>query len=750
MRSWAKRVRKTALGLGLALLLGFALLLVWPMDTGPYLATTDSPRLHDRNGALLHVDLNADEAWLLPVALEGINPHLLRATLSAEDKRFHGHPGVDPLALLRACLSCVWHREARSGASTITMQLVKRQIDSRSLRGKLVQMAEALRLERRASKDAILAAYLNTVPYGLNVSGCEAATWRYFGKPAAALSLAEAALLAALPKAPSRLMPLAHPERAKTRRDWVLRRMHETGHIGPAELETALAASIGTAWHAFPRHAGHLASHKTEGVHQATVDRELQRHVQAALAKRLDKLRGEVDNGAVLVVDVDSAEVLAYAGSGSFFDARLGGQYDAAQAPRSPGSALKPFLYALAMERQLLYPCEVLLDAPWDSGCYSPENYYPRFRGPVDAGEALRASLNIPAVTVINRLGVAPFSERLQACGMTTLHRRPEDYGLGLTLGNCEVRLFEMAQAYTMLANLGQWRPLRCWANNPPASVPARQVYDQAVCVKLFDMLEQQPPGELEKHIASPINARTPVCWKTGTSPGNRDAWTFMFNRHYVVGVWLGNSDGSPSYRLIGAAAALPVATRVFRDLPEKNTPAWPEREALRLVEVCARSGLPPSTWCPHRNTAALPESQHLHRQCDLHYPTRRAAAGPLGEDGEIVERWPAAPITWNLAHVEAPRKAADVAQRAQALRIVSPADGAQYILTHAFEGDLLRLKAENGHGALAWYGDGKYLGSRPRLRYALAPGTHQVSCMATDGRSHSVSFSVASPKTGP
>ncbi len=349
------------------------LLRLTPLDPNPYLAADPSPVLLDRNGLPLHVQLNAEDAWCFPKPADRHALHLVNATIAAEDQRFYDHNGVDLIAVLRAALQNSSERQIASGASTITMQLVKlNDSQPRSIRGKMSQAWTALRLERATGKEQILAAYLNRAPYGYNLVGAEASSRRYFGKSSTELTLAEAATLAGLPKAPGRLEPLRHARAAQTRRDYVLHRMHVESHISDHQLEESLATDLAAQWHDLPMDAPHiLARFETAPRKRTTIDGELQRDVQHRLKRYLMQFDGVITNAAAIVIDVDSAEVLAYCGSADFFQSD-GGQMDLARAKRSPGSALKPFVYALALQNNRLFPSEMLLDDTLDFGDYNP------------------------------------------------------------------------------------------------------------------------------------------------------------------------------------------------------------------------------------------------------------------------------------------------------------------------------------------------------------------------------------------
>ncbi len=725
-----------------------------PLNPAPYFAQTPSWEMMDREGRLLHAFMNPGEQWCFPRMLEQVSPKLVQATIAVEDQRFYWHCGVDPLAIARACVQNVRYTGIASGASTLSMQVVKnRPQDSRSVLGKIAQGWNALRLEATVSKNEILTAYLNKAPYGLNLIGAEAAARRYFGKPALELTLPEAALLAGLPKSPRAFQPLKNAERAKARRNHVLGRMLAEGFISRDEHKRAVKQPLNVRWHEFPRFAPHLAQSlhqqiKNRPLVPVTLDTNVQTRVESLITKHLKRFDHEVNNAAVIVVNVADATVLARAGGANFFMQQSGGQVDLCQAPRSPGSTLKPFTYALAIENQQLYASERLLDDTLDLGQYNPENFDGYFNGLVTATDALRYSLNVPAVMVLERLGADTLHQFLLNAGLSTLSKPPEYYGLGLTLGNCEVRLDEMAAVYRMLADLGLYKPLRTISSEK--NEEGHRLLSQGTALALYDMLNQSLPQETDSNLAKAVGVLPKVCWKTGTSTGYHDAWTFMYNRHYVVGVWVGNSDGTPSKRLVGAWAALPLAAAIFRSLPPLSTPAWPDPgDTLKPVTVCALSGLPATEHCPHTQKVILPREQYLHRRCDMHYPN------PARQG--ILERWPGSARAWDLAHITNPVTVDSLQEGAVeekvVLRIKSPANKAHYVLTGETGGDRIRLDASlEGGTTLHWYLDDRFLGTsnaQTPLYLNLATGEHKVACMTPDGITDVVRFAVTLPDAG-
>ena len=712
-----------------------------PIDVARYIEIDPSPQLFDRQNRLLHVSLNANEEWSIPVDVSAHSPYVREATIAVEDQRFEHHRGVDFIAIVRAALQSFGDGRVSSGASTITMQLVKMVDQSpRSLRGKFEQMMTAMVLERHTTKDDILGAYLNRAAYGSNLIGVRAASMRYFGKSSDELTLSEAALLAGIPKSPARFDPLRHSAIAQVRRNFVLYRMHEEQVIDEDRLLVESEKPPSPKWHDFPALVPHLAEFQTTPIKSLTIDRDEQIRAQALLRKHVTRFQADITHGAVIVVDVESGDILARVGSPDFFNQR-GGQIDMITKPRSPGSTLKPFIFAEALTHNQVYPSEIMLDDTLDYGQYSPANYDGNFNGLISATEALRFSLNIPSVMMLNRVGVDQFQERLRTLGITTLQKESDHYGLGLVLGNCEVRLDELAAAYVTLASVGVQRPLRLYRDSPPTT-SERRVWSPGVATAMFDMMRQPLPKELHGGLVR-ADVPSPACWKTGTSTGHHDAWAFVFDRKYVVGIWMGNADGKRSDRLVGATAALPLAAEVFRNLPRTARSTWPSMAALKEVSVCSVSGLPIGKHCLTHKTARIPAEQFLNRSCTLHQKGR--------EEGSIRSVWPADARHWDLANVELRREQVAIANNdnapAKVLRITSPADNSEFRLSGVSGGDQVQLKSSlSDTTPLHWYCNNQYLGQSTRetpLYLTLRQGVQNVSCMSTAGQTDAISITV-------
>jgi penicillin-binding protein 1C len=570
---------------------------------------------YDRNGALLGTILGRDDRHTIAVPLADIAPAFLEALRATEDRRFGAHGALDPIALLRACAEGVLAHRFPGGASTLEMQLARTLVPvSATPWGKLVESIVAQRLENGLSKAQIIEAYANRAPMGSNLYGVEAAARTYFGTSARNLDLAQAALLAGLPNDPVRLDPYRHPGAALARRRLVLARMVATGMIDPEAARSAAREQLALA----PASAGILdAAHFLFSLApwvaperarvRTTIDRSLQRFVEHQMSDVVAGLAGnDVGQAAAIVLDNRSGDVLAYAGSLDYFDDAQLGRNDGVRALRAPGSALKPFLYELALERRDVRPATILPDAAVayalpNAGIYRPTDYSEHFMGPVRVRTALANSLNVPAVRVLSRVGVANFLERLHALGFTHLTKAPDYYGLGLTLGGGEVSLFELARAYCVLARDGVSTAVTTTLDGsvPPETSAGAAAHDPAwayVTDVIADPIARAPAFGTNSILSLPF----PAAVKTGTSSDFRDTWTAGFTRDYTVAVWVGNFDGHPMRHVSGVTGAAPLWSRIMLHLYATHDAAAfaPPRGYVRRA-ICATTGELPGPHCP-------------------------------------------------------------------------------------------------------------------------------------------------------
>ncbi len=716
---WARRFAWTAAGSAVVLLGGWGALRFVPLPAELEHPPAPSVLIFDTHGELLR-ELPTDGHYARPpLAWEQIPVELRRATVAAEDKRFYSHHGVDSLALARAVASHLgWRRagERRSGGSTITEQLIKLSCPRpRTVWTKLVEAAQALRLEQVWTKDQILAAYLNRLDYGNLDLGCAQAARHYFGKRPTDLSAAEAALLAALPQSPTRLNPFRHFERARERQRWVLGRMEEEGSLPSDELTRARVEPLHLAVRVRAFAAPHfverlLAKHLAAGAGgevRTTLDLGLNRFITEGLREHLDELRAQhVGNGAAVVIDNRTGGVLALVGSADFF-ARRGGQIDGTWARRSPGSTIKPFTYLLAFERGAT-PADVVADLPAEfpsrGAVYRPENYSHRFYGPMRLRPALANSLNISAVKVLAEKsgGPAALLQRLRDCGLTTFTRSADQYGLGLTLGNAEARLLELTNAYACLARLGNYLPCR-WLADGRTAAPVR-LSDPTSAYLIADILSDNSARALTFGVDSQLRWDFPVACKTGTSTDFRDNWAIGYTPEFTVGVWVGNFDGRPMLGVSGVTGAGPLLHEIFEHLHAQHGTGWytaPANVVERNVHRVTGHALNPSQ-----------PGGTMEKFAATHLPTPESASD-YDEQGRVrlpaeYAGWLASGDNWLAGQAtvggDHPGNVTTKADQPATLSVVSPLPGTTYVLDPDLppSSRLLDLRAK-GCGEPAW-----------------------------------------------
>jgi penicillin-binding protein 1C len=539
----------------------------------------------DRNGRLLRSYTTSEGRWRLPATRTQVDPRYLDVLFAYEDKRFWQHPGVDPLAFGRATLQLFTYGHIVSGGSTITMQ-VARLLEPRGERSLYVKVREAVRaieLERALSKDEILVLYLTLAPYGGNLEGIRVASLAYFGKEPRRLTLGEAALLVALPQSPELRRPDRSHDAAKRARDRVLDRMARYGLFSAAEIARAKQEPMPHSRKQMPMLAPHAADDAmvigpNEREHRLTIDGALQRTLEE-LAREGAKGLGLDMSVAIMVVDNATGEVLARVGSPDYFDERRAGQVDLTKAVRSPGSALKPFIYGLGFEDGLIHPDTLIEDRPVRYGSYAPENFDRTFQGTVTIRRALQQSLNVPAVAVLEEVGPSRLVARLGGTGASLILPRREAPGLALGLGGVGIRLADLTMLYTGLARQGTVQPLL--EQLDAARLPAKRLLEPVAAWYVAKILQGTPP---------PANAAGGrISFKTGTSYGYRDAWAVGFDGRRTIGVWVGRPDGAPVTGLAGRTAAAPILFDAFARGPQ-------------LLEI-----LPPPPGALIATTAKLP-----------------------------------------------------------------------------------------------------------------------------------------------
>jgi len=668
------------------------------VDEGRLQAERMSTVYTDRTGVPLRVDLGVDDQWQIAVPLARMSPWLIQGAVAEEDKRFWQHHGVDWLAAARAAGSNLGAGHIVSGASTLTMQLARLACpERRGWRAKGLQVLRAWDLESRHPKEWVLEQYLNQAPFGGNLVGVEAASRAYFGKPAARLELAEAALLIGLPQRPAAYRPDRHPERALERRRSVLGQFVAAGLISAARAQHVDALPLGVLpWHpgeprpGLPRReplfcaAVGKACTQSGGTLVTTLDRRWQDIALTALKAHVARLP-EVGDGAAVVIENATGAVRAMVGTLDP-DTPGSGWVDAARRPRSPGSALKPFIAAAALDAGVALPETRLCDGPLSYGGYRPGNFDGQYYGSVTLREALSRSLNTPAIRLLETVGPETVHGLMLRCGLDSLSRRPATVlYLSLALGSGEVTLLELTGAYASLARGGRVvAPRFC---EPAPACEGRPAISPGAATLVLDMLATLPlPGAPD----------LPVAWKTGTSNGNRDAWCLAVNRDLTIGVWLGNKSGRPAASLVGASAAAPVVADILRRIGAGTRPSpLPAPAGTESVQVCTVSGLPAGFACPSVQ------------------PGLRIAGVPARTCPACARR--AGPATAAGAGPQPP---------AEPPQILLPRPG-----DYLAEGGLLRLTLSSARQeTLWWYVNGQFVGEfASRDAVELARGTYSV-----------------------
>lgn len=686
----------------------------------------------DRRGVPICGTLSSEGEWRLPVPLSEMGRWMPLVVVEIEDRRFYAHRGVDWLALARAARQNGRAGRVVSGASTITSQLIRAAFPcERTMANKLLEFARASALEYILPKDEILELYLNTVPFGGNTRGVEAAARSWFGKQAKDLSLAEAALLTALLRGPSFFRPDRHPERAREIRDRIIETLEMRGAVSSEEARRAKLTPL-------PRERRALSSGKRQaammaakmggaknrldryGRFRSALDPDMQNLLSSELRAALADMDGAVTAAAVLVEN-KTGKVRGYVGNAREGAPGAAAWVDCAARPRSPGSALKPFVYALAFDRGIAAPSTMIADVPEKTD--GARNFDRMYRGPVTARAALCDSLNVPAVKMLRAAGAETFLGLLRRMGFSTLGREASWYGDSLVLGGCEVSPLELARAYRALAAGGRYAPL-VWAEEsaPPEETP---VISEAAAALVADILKDTRRN-LPAYANSDSDGKI-IAFKTGTSYGLRDAWTAAFTPEWTLVVWLGDPGGAPRGKLVGLTAAAPAAARIMLRLTKKDAPWFALPPSVKKTELCPLSGAPPNRWCPSRVTGLVIRGVTSSEPCRLH-----AERG-----GEIKIIWPD-----ELARFFANRAETLPAR----LKITSPRAGAAYL---SRDGGRLILSAEGGKGAVYWFADGKYIGaseSGQNISWLMRPGEHTITAADGEGGTDKAKITVKNP----
>ena len=752
-------------------LLGMTVWFVWLLLPKPPLLDeiSFSQCVRDRNGKLLRITLTSDQKFRLWTSLSDISPALIDSTLRFEDKYYRHHPGVNPFALLRSAFN-LRASGVHSGASTITMQLARLRyhLCTRTLRGKFVQIVRALELERHYSKAEILEAYLNLAPYGRNIEGVGAASQIYFGKTAEHLTTPESIALSVIPQSPTRRALFA--DRDNRSLDSAQGNWYDRAKINQQFSARLFSARAQTERKFLAPHFVQqvLATEKNRGEIVTTLDLAKQQLIERRITDYIQTNRGRgIQNAAALLVDTRTMDVLAQIGSADFFNSEIQGQVDGTRAPRSPGSTLKPFVYALALEQGLIHPLSILSDAPHSFGDYDPENFDREFVGPIRACDALARSRNLPAVELASQLRHPTLYEFLRSAGVK-LPRSEWLYGLTLPLGGAEVTMEDLVRLYAALANNGELRPLRRTSRDPTA-LRGRSIIMPEAAFLTLEMLNLPRPevGRAYSEQAAP------VFWKTGTSHGFRDAWSIAVFNHYVLAVWIGNFDGRGNGTFVGRIAAAPLLFQIIDSLratwPEPNRPHLPPPGAnLKRVSFCAVSGDLPEPYCAQQVEGWFIPGISPIKPCDIHQKVLVDAVSGLRvarDDGtrqlrrEVYEFWPTELLSI-FRRAGVPRKLPPpflpetdpelVARTGNPPRIIAPAAGSTYEVLNSDssrkQGIPLRAKTDADVREVYWFADKAFIGKSAAadiVSWKSAPGRYELTALDDHGRSGSCTVTV-------
>lgn len=718
----------------------------------------------DRNEELLGARIASDGQWRFPP--RNTTPEKIKECLiTFEDKHFYHHWGVNPFAIGRAFYQNVKNKRIVSGGSTLTMQTIRlARNESRTFREKLIEMIWATRLEFRASKEEILSMYISHAPFGGNVVGLDAAAWRYFGHSADDLSWAESAMLAVLPNAPAMIHLSKGRKTLLDKRNRLLKQLLEKKTIDSSTYELAISEPLPDEPHALPQIAPYLVSRfyqeRNGEYSRSTINKGIQTQVED-LAERWSHEfgRSDIRNLAILVIDIPSNQVVAYCGNVHFDRKQGGNQVDVIQAPRSTGSILKPFLYYAMLQEGSLLPDMLLPDVPVNINGFTPQNFSMQFEGAVPASEALARSLNIPAVTMLQRYGVPKFHSFLQQIGLKTINRSSSHYGLSLILGGAEATLWDVTNAYAMMGRSLLQLPQRSCSLLLPTSriTESTDPFQPGAVWQTFDALKEvNRPEEIDW---KSIPSMQTIAWKTGTSYGFRDAWAVGVTPRYAVGVWVGNATGEGKPGLVGAQTAGPVLFDIFNLLPSSS---WFTRPVGIFVkaEVCRKSGHLKGRFCDETDTLLVLPAGLRTEACPYHHlvtlsadESQRIYENCANTEPTLRKSWFTLPPVWEWYYKQhhpeykplPPFKAGCGEDTFQPMQFIYPPMNARIKLPKQLDGSkgflTVELAHNNPNATVFWHLDETYQAQTQDFhKISLQPAAGKHSLTAVDGEGNTIS----------
>ena len=718
----------------------------------------------DRNEELLGARIASDGQWRFPP--RNTTPEKIKECLiTFEDKHFYHHWGVNPFAIGRAFYQNVKNKRIVSGGSTLTMQTIRlARNESRTFREKLIEMIWATRLEFRASKEEILSMYISHAPFGGNVVGLDAAAWRYFGHSADDLSWAESAMLAVLPNAPAMIHLSKGRKTLLDKRNRLLKQLLEKKTIDSSTYELAISEPLPDEPHPLPQIAPYLVSRfyqeRNGEYSRSTINKGIQTQIED-LAERWSNefRRSDIRNLAILVIDIPSNQVVAYCGNVHFDQKQGGNQVDVIQAPRSTGSILKPFLYYAMLQEGSLLPDMLLPDVPVNINGFTPQNFSMQFEGAVPASEALARSLNIPAVTMLQRYGVPKFHSFLQQIGLKTINRSSSHYGLSLILGGAEATLWDVTNAYAMMGRSLLQLPQRSCSLLLPTSriTESTDPFQPGAVWQTFDALKEvNRPEEIDW---KSIPSMQTIAWKTGTSYGFRDAWAVGVTPRYAVGVWVGNATGEGKPGLVGAQTAGPVLFDIFNLLPASS---WFTRPTGIFVEaeVCRKSGHLKGRFCDETDTLLVLPAGLRTEACPYHHlvtlsadESQRIYENCANTEPTLQKSWFTLPPVWEWYYKQhhpeykplPPFKAGCGEDTFQPMQFIYPPMNARIKLPKQLNGSkgflTVELAHSNPNATIFWHLDETYQAQTQDFhKISLQPAAGKHSLTAVDGEGNTIS----------
>lgn len=727
----------------------------------------------DRNGELLGARIASDGQWRFPP--RNTTPEKIKQCLiTFEDRHFYHHWGVNPVSTGRAAYQNLKNKRIVSGGSTLTMQTIRlARNKSRTFGEKFIEMILATRLEFRASKEKILSMYVSHAPFGGNVVGLDAAAWRYFGHSAEELSWAEAAMLAVLPNAPAMIHLSKSRQSLLNKRNRLLKQLYGRKIIDSSTYELAISEPLPDEPHPLPQIAPHLVSRfyqERNGKYSvSTIDRGIQTQIENAAERWSNEFnRSDIRNLAILVIDIQTNQVVAYCGNVNFKRKQSGNQVDVIQAPRSTGSILKPFLYYAMLQEGSLLPHTLLPDIPININGFTPQNFSLQFEGAVPASEALARSLNIPAVTMLQKYGAPKFHTFLRQIGLKTINRPASHYGLSLILGGAEVTLWDVTNTYAYMGrSLLQLPQTECSlllsdSENSEAVTSAKttDIFQPGAVWQTFNALtEVNRPEEIDW---KSIPSMHPIAWKTGTSHGFRDAWAVGVTPHYAIGVWVGNATGEGKPGLVGARTAGPVLFDIFSLLPPTQ---WFKRPGNVFVktEVCRKSGHLKGRFCEETDTLLILPAGLKTEACPYHHlitlsadETHRIYENCANLEPTIQKSWFTLPPVWEWYYRQhhpeysplPPFKPGCGEDALQPMQFIYPPMNARIVLPKQMDGSPGYMTAELAHGnpatTIFWHLDNTYLTQTQdfhKISLQPTPGKHSLTAVDSAGNTVTTTF---------